>query len=90
MNMIFDFVSIENQDYFEIMYKPPGRISAGMACPITIRFTAQVNEDIDDFFPILTETGPINIPLKCESKKAIVKCENPIVDFEQVYFYIFL
>jgi len=41
-----------------------------------------MNEDIEDFFPILTETGPINIPLKCYCKKAIVVCDQPVVDFE--------
>ena len=27
------------RDFFEIIYTPPGRVSAGMSCPITIRFT---------------------------------------------------
>ena len=38
-------------------------MSAGMSCPIVIKFSPLVNEDIDDVFPILTETGPIDIPL---------------------------
>ena len=37
------------RDFFEIIYTPPGRVSAGMSCPITIRFTPQLNDDIDDF-----------------------------------------
>ncbi len=61
-----------------------GRMSAGMVCPITIRFTPQLNEDINDVFPILTETGPINIPLVCTSKKAIVGIEQTTIDFGKV------
>ena len=55
-----------------------------MTCPVIIKFTPLLNEDIDDFFPILTETGPVDIPLRCESKKAIVKIEETILDFGQV------
>lgn len=45
------------KDFFEIFYNPSGRISAGMSVPITIRFTPQKNEDIDDCLPLLAETG---------------------------------
>lgn len=37
-------------------------------------------------FPILAETGPINFPLICLCKKAIVKCENPELDFGHVIY----
>jgi hypothetical protein len=57
-----------------------------MSCQITIRFHPQLNEDIDDVFPLLAETGAINIPLICRSKKAVVRCERPIIDFGQVIF----
>ena len=56
-------------------------MSAGMSTPITIRFHPQVNEDIDDIFPISAQTGYIGIPLICTCKKAIVKCENTVIDF---------
>lgn len=56
---------------------PPGRMSAGMSCTMTIRFFPASNDDIEDVLPLLAETGPINIPLICTSKKAIVRCENP-------------
>lgn len=48
------------KDFFEIFYNPSGRISAGMSVPITIRFTPQKNEDIDDCLPLLAETGNNN------------------------------
>ena len=34
------------KDFFDIIYVPSGRISAGMQVPIKISFTCQVNQDI--------------------------------------------
>lgn len=86
------------KDFFEIFYNPPGKISAGMSCPITIRFTSQKNEDIEDCLPLLAETGktnriyfrfnvyvgPVMIPILCTCKKAIARISNPIIDFGNV------
>ena len=43
-----------------------------------------LNDDIDEKLGVLTETGGIEIPLRCEPKKAIVKIENMVIDFKQV------
>lgn len=55
-----------------------------MSCPLTIRFTPQKNEDINDCLPLLAKTGPIMIPLICTCKKTIVRIEQPFLDFGQV------
>lgn len=47
------------KDFFNIVYAPSGRMSAGLSTTITITFTPQLNEDINSFFPILAETGLI-------------------------------
>lgn len=57
-----------------------------MQVPIKITFTSQINIDIIDHFPILAETGQINIPLECYCKKSIVRALNPVIDFGQVIF----
>lgn len=57
-----------------------------MSCPLTIRFTPQKNEDINDCLPLLAKTGPIMIPLICTCRKAIVRIENAVIDFGQVIF----
>eukprot|EP00825_Cyclidium_porcatum_P008655 TRINITY_DN14321_c0_g1_i1.p1 TRINITY_DN14321_c0_g1~~TRINITY_DN14321_c0_g1_i1.p1 ORF type:complete len:206 (-),score=52.15 TRINITY_DN14321_c0_g1_i1:81-698(-) len=72
------------RDFFEIQYKPQGRISSGMSSALTIIFHPQVNEDIDEFFSILAETGQIDIPLICRYQKAVVRCESTVVDFGDV------
>ena len=61
-------------------------MSAGLSTTITITFTPQLNEDINSFFPILSETGRINIPLICTCKKALIEVENPAINFGDVIF----
>ena len=74
------------KDFFHIVYTPSGRMSAGLSTTITITFTPQINEDIKSVFPILSETGRIDIPLICTCKKALVAVENPAINFGDVIF----
>ena len=74
------------KDFFNIVYTPSGRMSAGLSTTITITFTPQLNEDINSFFPILAETGIIQIPLVCTCKKALLEVDEPLVDFGEVIF----
>jgi hypothetical protein len=37
-------------------------------------------------FPILSEIGPIDIPLVCTCKKALVSVKDPKIDFGQVIY----
>lgn len=55
-----------------MQYTPSGRLSAGLSTTITITFTPQLNQDITGVLPLLAETGPIDIPLICTCKKALV------------------
>jgi len=64
-------------------------MSAGLSTTITITFTPQLNQDIEGVLPLLSETGPINIPLICTCKKALVYLATPEqakVDFGSVIF----
>jgi hypothetical protein len=84
----FKLLPLEDKikDFFHIQYTPSGRMSAGLSTTITITFTPQLNEDINSVFPILSETGLINIALICTCKKALVAVENPLIDFGDVIF----
>lgn len=73
-------------DFFEIKYTPSGRMSAGLSTTIQITFIPQLNQDINSVLPLLAETGPINIPLICTCKKALIEVEQPIIDFGHVIF----
>lgn len=61
-------------------------MSAGLSTTITITFTPQLNEDIESYLPILSETGQINIPLICTCKKALISVEEDEIDFGNVIF----
>jgi len=61
-------------------------MSAGLSTTITITFTPQLNEDITTYFPILSETGLIKIPLICTCKKALISIEEPVIKFASVIF----
>lgn len=74
------------KDFFHIEYTPTGRMSAGLSTTITITFTPQLNQDIKSYFPILSETGRIDIPLICTCKKALVTVEEDVIDFGNVIF----
>lgn len=61
-------------------------MSAGLSTTITITFTPQLNQDIDSYLPLLSETGPINIPLICTCKKALISVEEPKINFGHVIY----
>ncbi|KAK9824707.1 hypothetical protein WJX72_012557 [[Myrmecia] bisecta] len=68
--------------YFDIMYKLPGYISAGLTCEMTIVFTPKVNQDIQTCIPLLAETGPLSIPLRCLIKRAVLSVTATELDFD--------
>lgn len=74
------------KDFFEIKYTPTGRMSAGLSTTIQITFIPQLNQDINSVLPLLAETGPINVPLICTCKKALLEVAEPIIDFGDVIF----
>ena len=74
------------RNFFDIFYTPSGQITTGMSVPVTLRFSPQLNEDINDFLPLLAQSGPINIPLISLCQKAIIKLEKDVIDFGKVIF----
>mmetsp|Transcript_63056 Transcript_63056/g.168998 ORF Transcript_63056/g.168998 Transcript_63056/m.168998 type:complete len:1536 (+) Transcript_63056:90-4697(+) len=78
------------RDFFEIKFQPPGRMSAGVTCTITIWFVPKLNEDIYSEFPILAKTGRIAFPLQCTTRKTVLTIlpqdshGAPLVDFGKV------
>ena len=72
------------RSFFELSHSPPGRMSAGVSCPLTITFSPKVNEDIDSEVPFITQTGPMTIPLKARTKKCKIAVPQPTLDFGAV------
>ena len=74
----------EVKDFFNVEYTPAGRMSAGLTCPLNVTFTPQINSDINTVLPILSETGPIDIPIQCLSKKSAITLDSGVVEFKDV------
>jgi hypothetical protein len=68
-------------DFFTITFERPGRMSAGMSCSIEIVFKPQLNKDILDEIKLLTETGPVSIPLHCLIKRCAPRIVDTQLDF---------
>ena len=43
-----------------------------------------MNEDIEEFIELVSETGPFNIPLKCETKKCNIEISPKLIQFGDV------
>ena len=65
---------------------PKGKISPGITNDIKFKFFPKINEDIFSEFTIQAETGNISFPILCTSRKTILCCEDPLVDFGRIIF----
>ena len=77
------------KDFFEIIFEPPGRMSAGVSCKIILYFLPKLYQDIRTTFPILAKTGRIDFPLHCTTKKTILDIEpKDLGNFFQLEYLI--
>jgi len=67
-------------DFFTITHIPPGRMSAGMSCAIEVAFAPKLNQDIFSKLRVLTETGPLDIPLTCLIKRCAPRLSETQID----------
>ena len=54
---------------FEYEYTPSGGLSPGLATDMTVVYTPRKNEDVETEIQLLTQTGPIAIPVRCLKKR---------------------
>jgi len=69
------------RDFFTITYERPGRLSPGMVCNVHIVFHPRIKQDITAHLRLLSETGPIDIPLKCTFPKV-----HPTISVDHMSF----
>eukprot|EP00605_Chrysophyceae_sp_TOSAG23-4_P001913 GSChrysophyteH1.ASY1.ANO1.2111.1 assembled CDS len=79
----FKILSLDDAilDFFEITFEKPGRMSAGVSCPLTIKFKPEINEDIRSAVRFQTQTGPVAVPLICLIKRCAPRITTPLIDF---------
>ena len=61
-------------------------MSAGIDCKATIKFTPQLNQNIDTGLPLMTGSGKMIIPIRCTYRKAVVIAKSTVIDFGDVLF----
>ncbi|XP_071945764.1 cilia- and flagella-associated protein 74-like isoform X2 [Antedon mediterranea] len=69
------------KDFFEILFNPPGQMSAGMSCEMYITFKPMVNEDLKGVISFLAQTGPFVVPIQCTKKKCNLSVDCDYIDF---------
>ncbi|XP_048471141.1 cilia- and flagella-associated protein 74 [Rhincodon typus] len=69
------------KDFIEVDFKPPGQISAGMSCEMTVTFKPLVNKDFEGEIMFRTHIGSFAVPLKCTTKKCDLVVDKHIIDF---------
>ena len=72
------------KDFFTISYTHPGALSPGMTCELHIKFEPKLNEDILERIPLLCQTGPQDISLRCLTKKVTVSTSTPEVELNVI------
>lgn len=73
---------LQVRNFFEVEYNFPGLVSAGITCDVYVNFEPKMNEDISTHIPIITQTGPITIPVRCLRKRATLSLSSPVVSFQ--------
>ena len=68
-------------DFFDITFDKPGRMSAGVSCPLTIKFKPEINEDIRSVLRFQTQTGPVEVPLICLIKRCAPRITTLMLEF---------
>jgi len=73
-------------DMFDVVFKPPGRMSAGTSVPVTVVFhpPASLAEAVEAELVVDTSTGPCPVPLLCSPKRALPFAPSPVCSLGQV------
>lgn len=61
-------------------------MSAGIDCKVTIKFTPQLNQNIETSLPLMTGSGKISIPIRCTYRKVVVTAKSTLIDFGDVLY----
>ena len=72
------------RSFFELTHVPPGRMSAGTSSGLSLRFEPKLEEDIEFELPLLTQTGPMTVPVRALCKKVVLSASASELDFSGV------
>lgn len=82
----FKLLDFDDQYYenFSITYESLGRMSAGTSVSLSISFIPTNNEDISTFIHFQSETGMIDVPIRCLIQRCAPRVMTPTIDFGKV------
>ncbi|XP_031553439.1 cilia- and flagella-associated protein 74-like, partial [Actinia tenebrosa] len=69
------------KDFIDVQFDPPGVMSAGLTCDMTVTFKPMLNEDLEGQIDFLAQTGPFSLPIKCMTKKCQISVDVVEIDF---------
>ncbi|XP_013404073.1 cilia- and flagella-associated protein 74-like, partial [Lingula anatina] len=69
------------KDFIDVLFDPPGQMSAGLTCEMLVTFKPMINEDLEGEVNFLAQTGPFSIPIKCTTKKCDLSVDTRVIDF---------
>lgn len=61
-------------------------MSAGIDCKVTIKFTPQLNQNIESSLPLITGSGKMSFPIRCTYRKAVVTAKSNVISFGDVLY----
>jgi hypothetical protein len=61
-------------------------MSAGISSKVTVKFTPQLNQNINTSLPLMTGSGRMAIPIVCSYRKAVVNAKSTVIDFGDVLY----
>lgn len=70
------------KDFIDVLFSPPGSMSAGLTCDLTVTFKPMINEDMEGCIKMMAQTGLFYIPIKCLIKRCEVCVDAHEVDFD--------
>lgn len=71
----------EHGNVLEVSCKLPGYLATGVSSDLVVTFTPKANDDIDTAIEMLADTGPFFIPIRCQTKKAVMSVASTQIDF---------
>ena len=71
-------------DTVDVKYVPQTALPAGMNATLTIHFTPKANVDIHSKIPILTQTGPLDVPFHARIKRPVIHLSTDVLEFHAV------
>ncbi|KAG9392357.1 Flagellar-associated PapD-like [Carpediemonas membranifera] len=70
---------------FDVEYKKPGLLGAGLSVPVLLTFTPNTPNDLDAELEVRCDTGILYVPIRCRGRKIDLQLSEPAIVFPPAY-----